>query len=88
MGPATEIPASEPKLPECPAHPELLAAGWIRRFLVGPDRLAEVTELYEGMGHEIRLEKLQPDAFAEKCGDCPAVVCRTYQLLYSRPRCV
>jgi len=75
----------DPKLPECPAHPELIADGWVRRFLVGTDRQAEVTDLYVSLGHEVRLEKLRPEAFAEQCGACPATVCRSHLLLYTRP---
>ena len=71
--------------PVCPSHPELIAEGWVRRFLVGPERQQEVCELYESLGHEVRLEKLEPEAFAESCGACPAVVCRNHLLLYTRP---
>ena len=80
-----DIPTGEPELPECPAHAELVAAGWVRRFLVGPDREVEVTELYESLGHEVRLEKLRPETFAEECGSCREAVCRSYLLLYTRP---
>ncbi|MDH3628348.1 MAG: hypothetical protein OEV00_03385 [Acidobacteriota bacterium] len=72
-------------LPECPSHPELIAQGWVRRFMVGPDRQAEVTELYESLGNEVRLESVRPDSFDERCGDCPAAVCRSHLLLYTRP---
>jgi hypothetical protein len=72
--------------PECPAHPDLIAEGWVRRFLVGPERQQEVCEVYESLGHEVRLEKLEPTAFSDSCGACPAVVCRSHLLLYTRPR--
>ena len=84
-GRTVDVPTGEPKLPECPAHPELIAEGWVRRFLVGPDRQAEVTELYVSLGYEVRLEKLQPEAFAEECGNCPQAICSSYLLLYTRP---
>ena len=58
--------------PECPSHSQLLAEGWTRRFLVGPERQQEVREIYETLGHEVRLEKVEPDAFSESCGACPA----------------
>lgn len=77
---------SELKMLECPSHPALIAEGWIRRFLVGPDRQVEVIELYESLGNEVRLEKLQPETFAKNCGDCPVEVCRSHLLLYTRPR--
>ncbi len=83
-GRTVDVPTGEPKLPECPAHPELIAEGWVRRFLVGPDRQLEVTELYVSLGHEVRLEQLQPQALGEKCGDCAEAVCRSYRLLYTR----
>ena len=81
LAPGEEKSAPEP---ECPTHPELIAEGWNRRFLVGPERQAEVTELYEALGLEVRLEKLEPEAFEESCGACPAVVCRDHLLLYTR----
>ena len=74
-------PASEP---ECPSHPGLIAGGWTRRFLVGPERRQEVCALYKALGHEVRLEKLEPEAFSESCGACPAAVCRDHLLLYTR----
>ena len=82
---AAAVPIGELQPPDCPAHAELIAEGWVRRFLVGPDRQAEVTDLYVSLGHEVRLEKLRPEAFAEQCGACPAAVCRSHLLLYTRP---
>jgi hypothetical protein len=73
-------------VPDCPSHPELISDGWVRRFLVGQDRRGEVTKLYESLGHEVRLEKLRPETFAEQCGACPAAVCADHLLLYTRRR--
>ncbi len=78
-------PAGDSMAPACPAHPELIADGWVRRFMVGADREEEVTQLYLSLGHEVRLEKVLPQAFSAKCGGCPVEVCRVNLLLYTRP---
>ena len=49
---------------------ELAREGWIRRFVGGPPRLLEVREVYEMLGHEVRLETLSPEELAKECGDC------------------
>lgn len=62
---------------------ELAREGWIRRFVGGPPRLLEVREVYEMLGHEVRLETLSPDELAEECGDCRLAL-ELFRVVYTR----
>ena len=39
-------------------HPDLVAQGWVRRFMAAPERAREATELYEAMGFEVMAVEL------------------------------
>ena len=62
---------------------ELAREGWIRRFVGGPPRLLEVREIYETLGHEVRLETLSPEELAEECGDCRLAL-ELFRVVYTR----
>ena len=86
MNPVTEPgfePFATPRTAEKDA--ELAREGWIRRFVGGPPRLREVRELYESLGHEVRLETLSPEELAEECGDCRLAL-ELFRVVYTRPR--
>ena len=67
-----------------PADPDLVAQGWERRHLADPDRADEAVQLYSSLGFEVRTQKLTPADFGPDCGQCAAVVCKTYVLIYTR----
>ncbi len=69
---------------EIEPDPALVAAGWTPRFLADAARCAEAVELYSRIGFEVRIQPVAPADFDEKCGECPAVVCRTYSMIYTR----
>ena len=64
---------------------ELARSGWIRRFVGGPPRLGELRELYESLGHEVRLERLSPEELAEECRDCRLAL-ELFRVVYTRRR--
>lgn len=64
---------------------ELAREGWIRRFVGGPPRLVEIREVYETLGHEVRLETLSPEELAEECGDCRLAL-ELFRVVYTRWR--
>ncbi|MAF26996.1 MAG: hypothetical protein QF819_10335 [Gemmatimonadota bacterium] len=64
---------------------DLEAQGWVRRNLSDPSRVDEVVELYESLGHEVRIEKLGPEDFADACESCALSVCSSYVMIYTRP---
>lgn len=76
-------PLATPRTAEKDA--ELAREGWIRRFVGGPPRLREVRELYEELGHEVRLEALSPEELAEECGDC-GLALELFRVVYTRRR--
>ncbi len=67
-----------------PPDPELVAAGWVRRFMADPERAAEAIELYQGMGLEVKAFPLSPMDFALACGDCPGSIEDDYVVIYTR----
>lgn len=64
--------------------PELIAAGWVRRFLADPKRAQEAMEMYTDLGFEVMAKKLSPDDFGPMCGECGASVCHSYVVVYTR----
>lgn len=66
------------------SDPALIAAGWVRRHLVDPDRARESVELYESMGFEVLAHELTPADFGPRCQECASIVCRSYVLIYTR----
>jgi len=67
-----------------PPDPELVAAGWERRFMADPERAAEAVELYEGMGLEVKVFPLAPLDFGLACGECPGTIDDSYVVIYTR----
>ena len=77
-------PRSEAPGPVRP-DPKIVASGWTPRFLVEPGRVEEMKGLYQDAGFEVLACGVRPEDFDERCGTCPAIVCKTYLLLYTRP---
>jgi hypothetical protein len=71
---------------DIPANPELTAAGWVRRYLADPIRAREAVELYSRLGFEVKAQTLTPGDFGPNCEGCPAVVCESYVMIYTRRR--
>jgi hypothetical protein len=63
--------------------PELLRAGWSRRFVVAPPRLAEVVELYESLGYEVCAAPVTAGELRAGCDSCPAAQ-HLFRTLYTR----
>ncbi len=76
--------AQEP--PDVPARADLLAEGWVRRFVADPVRAREAMELYPRMGFEVRAEPMSPAEVGPACASCPSNSCPLYVVLYTRRR--
>lgn len=68
------------------SDPALLAEGWERRHMVGPDRIDESIEIYTSMGFEVKAQPLCAEDFAAQCKECGSVVCRSYVMIYTRKK--
>ena len=68
------------------ADPALLAAGWVRRHMVDPDRAAESVELYNLVGFDVKVQELTPSDFGAQCQSCASTVCKSYVVIYTRKR--
>lgn len=66
------------------ADPELVAAGWERRFVTGGPRAAEVAELYRQLGFEVRLEPVRQTEIPEGCTDCQIALLFQFKTIYTR----
>lgn len=64
---------------------ELAREGWVRRFIGGPPRLREMTELYESLGHEVLLDPLKPGELDTECGEC-VLALQLFRVVYTRRR--
>jgi hypothetical protein len=73
--------------PTRPVRPKdaLLADGWTRRSLVGPDRAQELSDTYSQLGFEVHLRSLAPVDITDCCTHCSATLCTSYVVVYTRP---
>ncbi len=63
---------------------EGVSGGWRRMFIVSPERIEEVRELYESLGFEVRMEKPDPSEFKEECSSCAVKICSECFVVYVR----
>lgn len=63
---------------------ELARAGWSRRFVIGPTRIKEVSELYEQLGMAVHLEPIPAESLAGDCAGC-ALATTFFRMVYTRP---
>lgn len=68
------------------ADAALIAQGWVRRHLVGPDRVDESIENYRSMGYEVKAQPVTPEDFADQCKECASIICQSYILIYTRKK--
>ena len=60
------------------------ADGWRRMFIVSPDRMSEIKELYESLGYEVRFERPNQSDFREECSSCAVKICSECYVVYIR----
>ncbi len=65
-------------------NPQLIAAGWERRFIGDARQIKEATELYEQLGFEVLTEPVEADEFDDDCGDCQLLAMLKFQTIYTR----
>ncbi|HSR46499.1 MAG TPA: hypothetical protein VLL77_00805 [Anaerolineales bacterium] len=68
------------------ADPDLVAAGWERRFVTGGPRADEVAGLYRELGYEVRLEPVREAEIPEGCTDCQIALLFQFKTVYTRRR--
>lgn len=64
--------------------PILAADGWERRQVVGPERVAETTQLYQDIGFEVRTEEVKTSEFDSCCQGCATVASDNFTTIYTR----
>jgi len=60
--------------------------GWRRMFIVSPERLEEVRELYESIGYEVKAVRPRREEFRDECGECALKICNECWVIYVRRR--
>ena len=64
---------------------ELEERGWIRQFMIDPDRALEYIDLYEEIGQEVRVEQATPELMMkEEFTTCEVHACEAYVIIYTR----
>ncbi len=71
--------------PRTKSEAELLAEGWMRRFVGGPPRLQEMVELYQSLGYEVWLEPQEADEFCDECEGCTLALL-LFRVVYTKPK--
>jgi hypothetical protein len=64
----------------------LVAEGWERRFVTDGRRAAEVVELYEELGYEVRAEPVRQEELENDCEDCQLIVLMQFKTIYTRKK--
>ena len=67
-------------------NPELVAAGWERRFITDGRRAQEMIVLYNELGYEVHLEPVQAEEFEDECEDCSLVALLKFCTIYTRKK--
>ena len=64
--------------------PELVAAGWERRFVTDGRRAQELVDLYTETGFEVHLEPLRAEEFDDECAECALLALLQFSTIYTR----
>lgn len=64
--------------------PELLAAGWERRFTASGHRAQEMADLYAEMGYEVHLQRVKAEEFEDECEQCVVLALLEFVTIYTR----
>jgi len=66
---------------------DLVKQDWVKHTTYDEPRLSEITEMYQEMGLEVRIEPLNPDENGEPgCSECMKVQSDRYETLYTRKK--
>jgi len=72
---------------EEPTNPQTTQSGWTRRFIGMGHRLEEMTQLYRGLGFEVRLEAPDLDELpGQACENCFLITSQHIFALYTRDK--
>jgi len=66
--------------------PDLLAAGWQRRFIADSQRAKEAEQLYRELGFEVLAEPVRPAEIKDDCADCQLLMVLEFRTIYTRKR--
>ncbi len=69
-----------------PDDPALLADGWVRRHMAGPDRAQEAMVLYAELGYEVLSRRLTESDLAPACRGCAGVTGCAFVVIYTRKK--
>ncbi len=71
----------------CVAPPDakLLADGWLRRFITDAERAKDARDMYEELGHEVRVEPIALEELKDECQGC-LLVLQQMRAIYSREK--
>lgn len=74
-------------VPGCvsPPNPQLIAAGWERRFIADAKRAQDAIEMYAEMGHDVRLEPVNVTGLSEACSGCLEAFAH-FSVVYTRKK--
>ncbi|MFW9780267.1 MAG: hypothetical protein ACFFE8_15605 [Candidatus Heimdallarchaeota archaeon] len=64
---------------------ELEADGWIKKFTIDEQRIAEYVELYESLNQDVRVVSVVPEEI-EGCTNCFEAECNKFKTIYTRPK--
>lgn len=57
---------------------------WVRRNVTDENRVADVVELYESFGYEVKIVDYNPIVFDNNCNECMQVTPEKFKIVYTR----
>lgn len=82
-----EIEANRALLEEAlKPDPELISAGWERRFITDTNRAPDMIDLYSELGFEVRSVPISSEEFNQSCKDCGLMTLVPMLTIYTRSR--
>lgn len=60
---------------------------WEKRNITDKHRVNEITEMYESLGLEVKVEKFNPDEYKAECNECMKESPEMFNVIFTRPGC-
>lgn len=64
---------------------ELEADGWVKKFTIEEQRIAEYVELYKSLNQEVRVVSVIPEEI-NGCATCFEAECTKFKAIYTRKK--
>ena len=68
-----------------PPNAQLIAAGWVRRFITDAERAHYASTMYAELGQEVRVEPIALEELKDECQGC-LLILKQLRAVYTRDK--